>query len=84
LREGGNPAHGGDYAIEHLRGVDVPFVVRILLIRDVKLGGTLIDTEIAGQRTMLTFRPELWVDEVTIRGSSSTSHSNRQTNKADD
>jgi len=66
LREGGNPAHGGDYAIEHLRGVDVPFVVRIQLIRDAKLGGTLIDTEIAGQRTMLTFRPKFWVDTVRL------------------
>jgi hypothetical protein len=66
LRAGGNPAQGGDYAIANLRGIDAPFAVRILIIRDTKLGGTLIDCEIAGQRTMLTFRPDVWVSHVTM------------------
>jgi len=69
LREGGNPAQGGDYAIANLRGVDTPFTVRILLKRDPKLGGTLIDCEIAGQRTMLSMRMGLWVGHVCMKTS---------------
>jgi hypothetical protein len=67
LREGGSPHHGGNYAIENLVGVDRPFHVRVLVIRNDKIGGSLIDTEIAGQRTMLSYRPELTVEKLVFR-----------------
>ena len=62
LREGGQPQHARDYAIEQLRGTDEPFSVRVLLLTDPKFGGTLVDVEIAGQRTMISHREGLDVD----------------------
>jgi hypothetical protein len=44
--------------------MDQPFTLRILIKRDSQLGGTLIDCEIADQRTMLSFRPDVWVGTV--------------------
>ncbi|MFN5369712.1 MAG: hypothetical protein ACK5C8_14300 [Roseiflexaceae bacterium] len=67
LREGGNPAQGGDYAIEHPWSNSEPIMVRMMVKGDAKLGGSLIDVEIAGQRTMLTFRPDLWVGTLLLR-----------------
>lgn len=67
LREGGAPHHAGDYAVEHLVGTEGPFTVRVVVIRDDKLGGTLVDTEIAGQRTMISYRPDLAADELILR-----------------
>ena len=67
LREGGAPASAGNYAIENLIGVDQPFTVRVMVKGDDKIGGSLIDAEIAGQRTMITYRPELTVKKLLIR-----------------
>ena len=67
LREGGNPAHVGDYAIENLIDVDKPFHVRVIVIGSDKIGGTLIDAEIAGQRTMIDHRPDLSVKRIVVR-----------------
>jgi len=67
LREGGNPAHVGDYAIENLIDVDKPFHVRVIVIGSDKIGGTLIDAEIAGQRTMIDHRPDLSVKKMVVR-----------------
>lgn len=66
LREGGNPAHAADYAIEHDWSNAEPMTIRILVKTDNKLGGALIDVEIAGQRTMLSFRPDLAVNALTV------------------
>lgn len=67
LREGGSPQAGGNYAVENLTGCDKPFPVRILVKEDAKLGGALIDAEIAGQRTLLTYRPDLTAGRIIVR-----------------
>ena len=67
LREGGAPESARNYAIEHLIGVDQPFTVRVIVKGDAKIGGSLIDAEIAGQRTMISYRPELTVNQLVIR-----------------
>ncbi|NLS98160.1 MAG: hypothetical protein GXX96_39020 [Planctomycetaceae bacterium] len=67
LREGGVPHRNGDYAIENLIGVDQPFPVRVMVKADEKLGGSLLDVEIAGRRTMISYRPELTVKKMRVR-----------------
>jgi hypothetical protein len=67
VREGGSAHQTGNYAIEKLIGVDKPFQVRLLLKYDPKMGGTLIDAEIAGQRTMITCRVGLRVQKMIFR-----------------
>jgi hypothetical protein len=67
LREGGAPQSAGNYAIEHLIGVDKPFTLRVVVKGDDKLGGSLIDAEIAGQRTLISYRPELSVRKMVFR-----------------
>ncbi len=67
LREGGAPQQAGNYAIEHLIGVDRPFAVRVIVKHCEKIGGSLVDVEIAGQRTMISFRPELTVRKLVFR-----------------
>ena len=67
LREGGAPHRVGNYAIENLNGVDLPFTVRVIVKDCDKIGGTLIDVEIAGGRTMISYRPELTVKEMGFR-----------------
>ena len=66
LREGGNPAEARNYAIENLIGVDRPFTVRVIVKGDDKIGGSLMDAEIAGQRTMISYRPDLTVKSLNI------------------
>lgn len=67
LREGCEPHENCDYAIENLVGTDTPFGVRMIVKHDRKLGGTLVDTEIAGQRTMISFRRGQSFDSVLFR-----------------
>ena len=67
LREGAAPHQVGNYAIEHLLGVDKPFAVRVIVKRDDKMGGSLIDAEIAGQRTMMAYRADLTVKKLVFR-----------------
>jgi hypothetical protein len=67
LREGNSPQHVGNYAIENLLGVDKPFTVRVIVKGNEKIGGTLIDAEIAGKRTMITYRAELTVKKIVFR-----------------
>lgn len=67
LREGGAPQKAGNYAIENLIGVDRPFTVRLIVKADDKIGGSLIDAEIAGQRTMISYRPDLTVKKLRFR-----------------
>lgn len=67
LREGGHPAEARNYAIENLIGVDRPFAVRVIVKADEKMGGSLIDAEIAGQRTMISYRPDLAVKRLLFR-----------------
>jgi len=67
LREGGAPHRAGNYAIENLIGVDKPFAVRVIVKNCDKIGGALIDAEIAGQRTMISYRPDLTVEKMAFR-----------------
>jgi hypothetical protein len=67
LREGGAPQQVGNYAIGNLIGVGGAFTVRIIVKDDDKIGGALIDAEIAGQRTMISYRPDLAVQELLFR-----------------
>lgn len=67
LREGGAPQHAGNYAIENLIGVDQPFTVRVIVKGCEKIGGSLIDAEIAGQRTMISYRGDLTVKKMVFR-----------------
>ena len=67
LREGGAPQQVGNYAIENLIGVEKPFAVRVMVIGSDKLGGSLVDAEIAGQRTMISYRPDLTVKKMVLR-----------------
>jgi len=62
LREGGGPQ-----AIENLIGVDRPFTVRVIVKGDDKIGGSLVDAEIAGRRTMISYRPDLTVKKMVFR-----------------
>ncbi|MFP5080108.1 hypothetical protein [Pedobacter sp. JCM 36344] len=67
LREGGSPSTARNYAIENLAGTDKPFTVRMIVKYEDKFGGSQIDTEIAGQRTMIAFRPGLKVEKLLLR-----------------
>ncbi len=67
LREGGVPQNAGNYAIENLVGIDRPFTMRVMVKADGKIGGSLIDAEIAGQRTLLTYRPDLAIRKLFFR-----------------
>lgn len=67
LREGGYPNHARDYALENLIDTDKPFTVRMIVKYETKFGGSQIDTEIAGQRTMISFRPGLKVEKLLFR-----------------
>jgi len=62
LREGGSAG-----AIENLIGVDRPFQVRVMVKGNDKLGGCLVDAEIAGQRTLISYRPDLRVKRLSFR-----------------
>ena len=67
LREGGAPHHVGNYAIENLIGVDGPFTVRVIIKGCDKMAGSLVDAEIAGRRTMISYRPDLTVQKLVFR-----------------
>jgi hypothetical protein len=67
LREGGAPHQVGDYAVENLLGTGGPFSVRLIVKGDDKTGGSLIDAEIAGRRTLISHRPDLFVSRVAFR-----------------
>lgn len=66
LHFGGQPHQAGDYAIGNLRGTDEPFTIRMIIRGEPKLGGSLIDTEIAGQRTMICHRSGLRVTDLAL------------------
>lgn len=65
LRQNGNLEF--NFAIEKLIGVDKPFTVRVMVKSNAKFGGSVIDTEIARQRTMLSYRPDLYVKSLLFR-----------------
>ena len=67
LRQGGSPHSGRNYAIENLIGVDQPFSVRLIVKGSEKLGGSMIDVEIACQRTMIAYCPGLFAKKMLFR-----------------
>lgn len=67
LCEGGAPQKASNYAIENLIGVDKPFTVRVIVKGCDKIGGSLVDAEIAGKRTLISFRPNLTVEKMLFR-----------------
>ncbi|HKG06103.1 MAG TPA: hypothetical protein VKB19_06595 [Pedobacter sp.] len=71
LREGGATSGARNYAIDNLSGTDQPFTVRIAVKYEDKFGGSLIDTEIAGQRTMISFQPDLKIEKLLLRSEKS-------------
>lgn len=64
LREGGAVSTAQNYAIEYGLTFEKPFVVRMLIHPSAKVRGTLVDVEIGKQRTMLSYRPELFVNQL--------------------
>ena len=64
LREGGKVSTAQNYAIENGLTFDQPFTVRMLIQPSAKARGTLLDVEIGQQRTMLGYRPQLFVDQI--------------------
>ena len=57
--QGGKPQQGRNYAIENTVGSNKPFTVRMIVKYSPKLDGSIVDTEIAGSRTMLSYREKL-------------------------
>jgi hypothetical protein len=66
LRQGALPQRVGNYAVENLTGTDKPFSVRILVKSTPKLGGSILDSEIAGQNTMISFRNDLIIENISF------------------
>jgi len=66
LREGCRICGTRQYAIENLIATDKPFAVRLIVKADPKSGGSMVDAEIAGCRTMLGFWPNLSVSAVSF------------------
>lgn len=67
LRNDGSPQSVGNYAIEQLTGMDKPYTVRILVKSNSKLGGTILDTEIAGQNTMISYRRDFSISSIAFQ-----------------
>lgn len=66
LRQEGSPQSVGNYAIENITGTDKPFTVRIIVKSNAKLGGSIVDAEIAGQNTMISYRQDLTVENISF------------------
>jgi len=59
-------SHGRNFCIENVRGMDKPFAVRIIVYRDPKMAGSVVDAEIAGQRTLVSCRPGLLATRAAL------------------
>ena len=62
IREGGTAN-----SIENLIGTDKPFAVRVVVKSSSKIGGSLVDAEIAGRRTLISYRADLTVKKMVFR-----------------
>lgn len=67
LRQGGSPQSVRNYAIENLMGVNKPFSLRILVKNNSKLGGSIFDSEIAGQNTMISYSEGLTITNIVFK-----------------
>lgn len=59
-------SNGRNFCIETVGGMNTPFILRVMVFHDPKMGGSIVDAEIAGQRTLVSCRPGLWVKRVSI------------------
>ena len=66
LAEGGDVAGARDYAIKSRTGMKKKIPVRVAVYSRPKFGGSIIDVEIDGRRTMLTYREGLTVDRISV------------------
>ncbi|MBR5283030.1 MAG: hypothetical protein IKU22_09670 [Alistipes sp.] len=67
LREGGDASGAFNYAIAGGMPQKGNVQVRMCVYNHSKLRGSIVDVEIAGQRTMLSYRPDLQVEGVEFR-----------------
>lgn len=67
LREGGTPQQARNYAIENLIDTDKTFTVRMVVKASEKFDGCVVDTEIAGKRTMISYREKLTVERLQFQ-----------------
>lgn len=67
LREGGDVSSARNYAIAGGMRQRGATQVRMIVQWDEKLQGSIADVEIAGQRTMISYRPELKPSQVKFR-----------------
>lgn len=58
-----------NFSIDHVRGLAEPFTLRFLVTHIPRMDSTMLDVEIAGQRTMLSSRKRLRVDRVSFASS---------------
>jgi len=63
-------SHGRNFCIENMRGMDKPFAVRVIVFRDPKMNGSVVDAEVAGQRTLVSCRPGLWAKRIAVAAGS--------------
>lgn len=56
----------GNFALNHIRGMRKPFEVKMLIFFERKNLSTLIDTEIAGQRTIVSKRDNMRFSQVSF------------------
>lgn len=68
LAEGGNLAEARDYAITARTAESKKIPVRVIVYSRPKFDGSIIDVEIDGRRTMLSYRPGLTVSDITFTG----------------
>ena len=65
--EGGDPAQAFNYAISGGMPQKDKVEVRMMVYNNRKLQGSIVDVEIAGQRTMISYRPGLKVEDIDFR-----------------
>lgn len=69
LGEGGDVSAARDYAIKARMGDRKEIPVRVVVYTRPKFGGSIIDVEIDGRRTMLSYRPGLISDSFSVKTS---------------
>ena len=67
VREGGDLAAARNYAIAGGMRQSGATPVRMMVYYDEKLRGSIVDVEIAGQRTMISYRQDLKPERIELR-----------------
>lgn len=71
IREGGTPSSATNYAVEGGFTTDKTITVRMIVWGDEKLGGSLLDTEINEERSILSYRKGLKVGRISVHSNTS-------------